>query len=308
MMRVFEDAPDFAHQDRQAFRFRHRLAEHPALKMNNLTAMIPTLPENQVYFSARRMEQGENFDKAITDHRKEHSIEQVIEGIRTSNAYIMVREPEKHPSFHELHRELSADIEHSIRRRGFGNRALEPRSYLFISSPNSVTPFHFDRASNFLMQIEGTKEVTIFPPLDSRVITDEEYEGHISRNGQEVEWKPEAAPLGKTFHCQPGDALHIPFVAGHTVKNGPGLSITLSVFFNHRRSMAQMNALLMNKRLRPLLGRLGMQPTKVGHHHRLDSTKSFVYRGLRKAGVVGAGAQAHFLTGDLLELSMAVPL
>ncbi len=301
MMRVFEDTEDFANQDRRAFRFRHRLAGHPALQLDNLAKVIPTLPENQVYFSARRMEQGENFDHAITDHRKGHSIEQIIDGIRTSNAYIMVREPEKHASFHELHRELSADIAHSIQRRGFGDRALEPRSYLFISSPNSITPFHFDRASNFLMQIQGTKEVTIFPPFDPRVITDAEYEGHIARSGQEVAWKPAAEPLGTEFHCEPGDALHIPFVAGHSVKNGPELSITLSIFFNHNRSMEQMNALLLNNRLRRVLKPLGMSPTPVSRSRRLDSAKSFAYRALRKIGVTGSLASAHFFVLDCAE-------
>lgn len=295
MMRVFEDSEDFANQDRRAFRFRHRLAGHPALQLDHLKEVIPTLPENQVYFSARRMEQGENFDQAITAHRKEHSIEEIIEGIRTSNAYIMVREPEKHSSFHELHRELSNDIAHSIVRRGFGDRALEPRSYLFISSPNSITAFHFDRASNFLMQIQGTKQVTIFPPFDPRVITDAEYEGHVARSGQEVAWKPEAKPLGKEFHCEPGDALHIPFVAGHSVKNGPELSITLSVFFNHKRSMDQMNALLMNNKLRQLMKPLGMAPTPVSRSRRLDVAKSFAYRALRKLGIAASAAKLHVL-------------
>lgn len=285
MMRVFNDVADFAYQDKQAFRFSHRLADHPSLAMANLTEMIPTLPKHQVYYSAKRMSTGDNFDRAISDHR-DQSVEDVIEGIRTSEAYIMVREPETHPSFHDLHRELSADILHSIKRRGLGDRAIDPRSYLFISSPNSVTPFHYDRASNFLLQVQGSKEVTVFPPWDPRVITDVEYEGHMARNGQEVTWKPEAAKLGKTFRCESGDALHIPFVAGHHVRNGPELSITLSIFFNHRRSWNQLKALKFNNRLRRVLNPIGMKPTPVSRSHRLDTLKSLSYRVAEKFGAL----------------------
>ena len=36
-------------------------------------------------------------------------------------------------------------------------------AFIFVSSPNAVTPFHMDPEHNILMQLRGTKTMTLFP-------------------------------------------------------------------------------------------------------------------------------------------------
>lgn len=283
MYKVFDGAIDTALLDRSPFAFKQHLVKHPALKLDHLAHVIPEIKQELVYFSDRKMGKGEDFERAITDGREHGRIEEVIQNLQHADGYIMIREPESHPAFRELHDELVEDITQTIRARGHGQAPIDPRSYIFISSPGSVTPFHFDRASNFLFQIQGSKEVTVFPSWDPRVITQTEYERHGERISGALQWKPDSEALGVPFHCQPGDALHIPFVAGHHVKNGPEVSVTLSIFFNDTHTQAQLDALRFNHRVRKRLQPMRLGPLPVGRFRWLDRMKSMAYR--RLAGV-----------------------
>lgn len=283
MYKVFDGAIDTARLDRSPFAFKQHLVKHPALALDHLASVIPEINQDLVYYSGHKMGKGDDFERAITDGRRQLSIGEVIQNLPHSDSYIMIREPESHPAFRGLHDELVEDITQTIQARGHGKAPIDPRSYIFISSPGSVTPFHFDRASNFLLQIKGSKEVTVFPSWDKRVITQTEYELHGERIGGALKWKPESEALGRAFHCQPGDALHIPFVAGHHVKNGPEVSVTLSIFFNDTRTQAQLDALRFNHRIRKRLKPLHLAPLPVGRFDVLDRMKSMAYR--RLAGV-----------------------
>lgn len=48
--------------------------------------------------------------------------------------------------------------------------------WLFVASPGAVTPFHFDRFSNFLFQIRGSKELAVFPHFHKSVLSPEDCE------------------------------------------------------------------------------------------------------------------------------------
>jgi hypothetical protein len=61
---------------------------------------------------------------------------------------------------------------------------------LFIVSPNAMTPFHFDRCSNFLMQIRGSKEVAVFPNFNEEVVPAAECESYMHREEAKPLWKP----------------------------------------------------------------------------------------------------------------------
>lgn len=278
MLKCFVDDAPFELQDKAAFKFQHQLQNHPSLTLESLCRFIPALPQKHVFYSKGLLKTNDDFDRAPKDHANGLSIEETIENMRTSNSYIMVRQPEISPEFKTFHRDLIGDIQALIGRRGWGSRVLNPMLFLFVSSPNSVTPFHIDRASNFLMQIKGSKTITVFPTWDERVVTQEESERRLVYAGNPV-WKPEHAGLGREFDFQPGEALHIPFLAGHHVKNGPeDVSISLSVFFNHRETAHRMRALMFNHHARPHLRRIGMKPSPVAHNAMRDQFKSQIYR------------------------------
>ncbi len=280
MLTCFEDGAAFESLDQRAFTVGHSLLGHPALSLENLGQVIPSLSKDQVFHSTGQLEKTDNFDRAHLDRKNGLSIAETIERIRTSDSYVMVRQPETDPSFKDLYRQLVDDVSTLMVRRGVGRAPVDPMLYLFIASPHSVTPFHVDRYSTLLLQFRGTKQVTVFPMFDERVVTAPELEAFMARTGERPVYRPDAEALGSTFDFAPGQALHIPFMAGHHVKNGADdVSVSLSIIFNTRQTDALSHAMRLNHRAR----RLGLTPTPVGRGGWRDQGKALIHRSVSRA-------------------------
>lgn len=274
----FDDTTAFDGLDREAFTFSHQLLEHPALNLSNLGRAIPALPKEQVFYSSGTLEKTDDFDRAHLDKKNGLSIEETIERIRVSNSYIMVRSPEDDESFKDLYQALISDVTELMHRRGVGDVPLDPMLYLFIASPNSVTPFHIDRYSTLLMQFRGRKTVTIFPMFDERVVPAQEMEAFMSHAGRTT-YRPESEALATPFDFAPGQAVHIPFMAGHHVKNGSDdVSVSMSIIFNTAQTRAMSKAMMLNHSLR----KRGLSPAPVGQSGWKDLGKALVFRSMSR--------------------------
>jgi hypothetical protein len=228
------------------------------------------MPAEKVMFSKGLNDLKINFDDALNKHTKELNLSDVIETIRTSNAYIAVRSPELHESFHGLYKNLIADIGELLKANKTGSRPIKPTLWLFIASPNAVTPFHFDRTSNVIMQIRGSKELAIFPPRSEEVFSRPITESYMDWTGALPVWTEEVDKHARKFNFQAGEAIHIPFTSGHYVKNGPeDISITMSIFFHSEETLRWSEAMKINHRMR----RLGLQTRAVGQSREIDFIK-----------------------------------
>lgn len=278
MFSCFGSGADSMKLDREAFKFQHKLMGHPALSLENLAHVIPALPKHHVMYSGRMLQTNDDFETTFRERPVDRSIEETIENIRCSDSYIMVSSPQVHASFAALYKELIADVEVLMRARGVGKIALTPKLYLFIASPNSVTPFHLDRYSTFLMQFRGSKQVCVSSPWDERVVTAKDCEAYVAYENTRLPWSPEKDSISTMFDFNPGEALHIPFVAGHHVRNGSDdVSISMSIIFNTEQTMAWRSALNFNHRARKVLGRVGLSPSRVGMHPIRDAAKAHMW-------------------------------
>lgn len=271
---LFTSPIDASLLDREPFIVGHDITNHPALHLENLGRVVCDLPEEQVFYSSGRLSRGANFDRAHLDHATGLTLAQTIEEIRTTNSYVMVRAPESHPSLTPLFREMLDAVEALMKERGFSGPALDPMLYLFIASPGSVTPFHIDRYSTFLFQIQGTKDVYVFPAFDAHLVEPRVAEEFVVWAGGRPEYRSEFDVKGKKHVFAPGQALHIPFMAPHHVQNGPDeVSISVSIIFNTPETLSLLSALRFNHKLRRLYRPVGLAPTPVGHSPKLDRTK-----------------------------------
>ncbi|RYZ75020.1 MAG: transcriptional regulator [Lysobacteraceae bacterium] len=283
MFKCFEEGFDISRLDREPFKFNHQLLSHPALAMDSLSRSLPQLPADRIMYSKGLSDLGINFDRAHIEHGNGKTLEQTIETIRTSSSYIAVRDPEDHPSFRELYQDLVDDVGRLMRGNGRARRAITPRMWMFIASPGAQTPFHFDRYSNFLMQIRGSKQVAVFPNFESSIVPPHECESYMDRAEAKPLWKPEFDRHATKFDFSPGEAIHIPYIAGHYVKNGmEDVSISLSFFFQTEQTRRWTNAMRFNHRVRPHLARVGMVPTPVGHRSSRDAAKALMLRVMDK--------------------------
>lgn len=212
-----------------------------------------------------------NFDSALDNDTKKLNLNEVIETIRSSNCYIAARNLELHESFKGLYNDLLEDIGELLKHNKTGSKPLEPMVWLFIASPNAVTPFHFDRSSNFIFQIRGSKELAVFPPRVEEIISAKDTESYLDWTSQLPEWKEELDQYAHKFNFKANEAVHIPFVSGHYVKNGPeDVSITMSIFFHSEETKCWSGAMRFNNRLR----RLGLKPGVVGQRPIVDKFKA----------------------------------
>lgn len=172
----------------------------------------------------------------------------------------MVRSPESDPEYRALFESVLGDIE--AFNGGFDPGAQGAMCYLFISSSGSVTPFHVDRYITFLMQLRGSKTVFEWSPEDRETVPEEALETLFARPDQRSPLlADDRRAHGQAYELAPGEALHIPFVAPHWVKNGPEVSVSLSIIYRTDQTEQRRNAHIFNSRLRQKLGRV---PTPVG--------------------------------------------
>ncbi|CBL44787.1 Hypothetical protein HDN1F_12040 [gamma proteobacterium HdN1] len=265
--------------DKASFKFGHRLLDHPALSLESLSKVIPALPKQQVMYSKGLLSVEADFEGTFKKRPEDMSVAEVIEQIRERDSYIMVSQPEVDEAFKDLYAALLSEVAGALKKKGIAGQVLEPMLYLFIASPNSVTPFHIDRYSTLLMQFRGSKTVCVHPQWEPRVVSTENMEAYATYNRTKLPWSPEVDQLGTHWHFSPGEAVHIPFMAGHHVKNGPNdVSISMSIIFNTEESMVWRRALRFNYAARRRLNKIGITPSPVGENFVRDWLKSGVIR------------------------------
>ena len=157
---------------------------------------------------------------------------------------------------------------------------LKQEEFIFISSPGSVTPFHFAPEHNILLQLRGTKAMTVFPADDASVVAGIEHERFHAGGHRNLPWRDDIAPSGQSFALSPGDGLYVPVKAPHFVRNGPDVSVSFSVTWRSEWSYREADAHGMNAVLR----RLGADPRAPYRLPSDNRVKFFGFRALRKLG------------------------
>ena len=279
MASVFTDPIDCKKLDALPFKVNHSLLGHEALKLETLTEVLCRLPERQVVYSNARLDTRDNFEKTFRAPEKRVSLEQTLTTMLKSESLIMVNSPEVDPVFKPVYDQIMDSIQALIPGRGGRKKVFMPTLYLFIASPNSVTPFHIDRYSTFLFQFRGTKKVFVAEPWDSRVVSDPDREAYVSYASTQLPWSAEREKRFTCFDFHPGESVHIPFVSGHFVRNGADdVSISMSIIFNTAETLMLRRALNFNHRARKLMKPVHMAPTPVGQGSFRDMSKALLWR------------------------------
>jgi hypothetical protein len=175
-----------------------------------------------------------------------------------------------------LLREVERQIDPSMR----GMHRM--KAFVFISSPNSVTPYHLDDEHNFLLQIRGRKWVSMWDPKDRTVVPEAQAEYMMERN-HDTDWQrympfqPQFQERATVFELNAGEGLHFPFGAPHWVKNGPEVSISFSITYLSEMSERQAALYSLNRRMR----RIGLEPTPPEGSGWRDSLKYGAFRAAR---------------------------
>ncbi len=150
----------------------------------------------------------------------------VIRDLHNANAWLTLLNVEDDPGMAELMNTHLDQLESGIiAKQGKMRKRV---AFVFVSSPNSVTPVHFDIEHSLLMQVSGNKTVSI-GRFESDAVRRHEIDRYWDGSHGRIETLP---PEVAVYTLTPGRAVYIPPGTPHWVHNGPdiSLSVTLTYF------------------------------------------------------------------------------
>ena len=250
----------------------HGLCGHPLLELDALAELAESLPAAAIEYNAADQPIG-------IDGKPEPTgipIGETIRRIGTSGSWAALKNIEQHPAYAALLDDLLDELRPAI--EAATGRMLKPQGFVFITSPGGVTPYHFDPEHNVLLQLRGSKVMTQFPAGDARYAPDEVHETYHTGGARELRWRDDMASGGRDFTITAGEALFVPVMAPHFVRNGPEPSVSLSITWRSEWSFAEADARAFNAVLR----RIGLRPRAPGRWPARNHAKALGWRLLRK--------------------------
>jgi hypothetical protein len=269
-----------AYYPEQPGRLSHQLAGHPLLTLEALVELGKRLPRSSVEYNAGDLPYGIDPDKVSHTGL---SVEDTIRGIEECGSWMVLKNVDQDPAYKALLEEALGELAPVI--EPVTGEMLTRVGFIFVSSPGAVTPFHLDPEHNVLLQIRGSKTMMIVPG-EKDVVPDEKHEAYHVGGHRNVPWQDEYEARGQKFELVPGDAVHVPLMWPHWVKNGPEPSISFSITWRSHWIYQEADAHGMNH----LLRKWGLNPASPAAFPKKSLGKAYAYRAIRKARGLGKGA------------------
>ncbi|QIQ86689.1 transcriptional regulator [Erythrobacter sp.] len=266
-----------AHYPEKPVKLAHGLAGHHLLEIPALAELAERLPESSVEYNRGDLPVGIDGKPGATGL----SITETILSIARANSWAVLKNVEQVPSYAALLHDLLGELAEAIEPKT--GPLMDPQAFVFISSPDAVTPYHFDPEHNILLQLAGTKVMTQFPAGDPRFAPDERHEQYHLGGPRELRWDESFMDAAREFPLAPGEAVHVPVMAPHFVRNGPESSISLSITWRSEWSHAESDARCFNGMVR----RFGLAPRAPGRWPETSRGKALAWRAYRRLFVKG---------------------
>ena len=257
---------------------RHALEADERFSLDALASLSEALPAKSIEYNRGDLPIGIDGKPGSNGL----SIGETIRQIATSQSWAVLKNIEQVPEYQALLMALLEELRPRI--EATTGELLTPQGFVFISSPNAVTPYHFDPEHNILLQLQGSKVMTQFPAGDPRYAPDEVHESYHLGGPRELPWDDALLAGGTPFAIEPGEAVYVPVMAPHFVRNGPAPSLSLSITWRSEWSYAEAGSRCFNG----LVRKLGVAPRAPGRWPANNQVKSLAFRAWRKAtGVFG---------------------
>lgn len=255
----------------QPFAIRHRLAGDPLFSLAHVVDLVRQLPRDQIEYNSGKVAIGQDPDSTpVVDLEPE----EVVRRIETAGAWMVCKRIEMLPAYRAMLEETLLSV-----ARANGHASLEEagfediRGFLFVSSPNSTTPFHVDGEDNFFVHMHGEKYFTVCDNRDGAVVADDAIEQAISKH-RNVIYTPEFEARSKCYSLQPGEGLFVPYLWPHWVRTGSQYSISMAITWKTKAVMRKNDIFVVNG----LLRRMGLPQAAPGRNPAADAVKLALFR------------------------------
>ena len=190
----------------------------------------------------------------------------VIRDLRNANAWLTLLNVEADPGVADLMNTHLDQLETGVTAKQGKRVKLRKRvAFVFVSSPNSVTPVHFDIEHSLLMQVSGSKTVSI-GRFESDAARRHEFNRYWEGSHGRIEDLP---PQEAAYTMTPGRAVYIPPGTPHWVHNGPDISLSVTLTYFTAATVRENRVENFNAHLR----RRHVNPREPGRSAAVDTAK-----------------------------------
>jgi hypothetical protein len=253
------------------FAIRHTLADHPLLTLSRVAQLASELPRDLIEYNSGKVAISQD-PTAIPKVQLDPV--NVVRQIETAGAWMVLKRIENSPPYRRLLEDALLSV---AKARGFNSLAdagfEQIEGFLFVSSPNSTTPFHLDSEDNFFVQIHGEKFFTVFDNTDRAIASDSEIERSMTKH-RNLTLDPAFADRGHEFHMHGGDGCYIPFQWPHWVRTADEYSISMAITWKTTEARRMIDLHFFNSMLRGI----GLPQRRPGLNPAYDAVKLAFYR------------------------------
>ncbi|WDS36895.1 cupin-like domain-containing protein [Pseudoxanthomonas sp.] len=246
---------------------RHRLMQHDLLRFDALVELGKRLEAQRcIRTHGSEASAGTPFNAAPDLHPNARSAVETLQQIKKAKAWMSLLNVQVDATYRSLVDEVLDELKRGIDPVDPG--MCYRGGWIFITSPNTVTPFHFDKEHNFILQVQGRKTLYVWDRSDTVVASDRARDRfHASHERDLLVWKEAFRERAQVFHLEPGMGAYMPSTSPHMVENGdePSVTVSFTYYTNATRRDSQLHRA--NERVRAL----GLQPPGVGESALLDA-------------------------------------
>lgn len=256
---------------------RHTLCHHPLLQPQALVELGARLEaRGSVRTHGSDARPGTPFNSAPEMFPNQKSAAETLRSIGDARAWMSLLNVQGDQTYRALVGDVLDAVRPLIEGRdpGMCHRA----GWIFVTSPRTVTPFHFDKEHNFILQVHGRKRIYVWDHTDTVVASEHARDlFHLSHERYLLRWRDEFRARAHVFDLEPGQGAYMPSGSPHMVENGDEPSVTVS--FTYYTNSTRRDSLL--HRTHALIRRAGITPPAVGRSPLFDALTYVVARPLR---------------------------
>ncbi|WP_373492370.1 cupin-like domain-containing protein [Parasphingorhabdus sp.] len=251
---------------------KHDLDHHPLLELGALADLARRLPLTSIECNSG--DQPIGLDQ-VPEQLREQAAETILD-IGAADRWVCLRNVEQQPEYAVLLEQLLEELRPQIEAKT--GPMINLQCFLFATSPGGVTPYHFDPEHNILLQLRGSKVMTVFPAGNTDCAADEIHETFHAGGRPELPWSDEMARHGTDCKISAGEAVYVPVMAPHYVTNGPEVSISISITWRSEWSYIESDARCFNGMMR----RMGAKPKAPERWPGRNLARAYSWRLVRK--------------------------
>lgn len=251
--------------NRKAIPFTHTLPDNPLFDLERLGRLATVLPKSDVYVSTGKNKAATDFNAATMP---DLAAPDAISNIAANGTRVLLKRVEKDPAYKAL---LDECLESFLPycEPGFKDTIRSIESFIFITAPKCITPYHMDPEMGFFFQVRGDKFYNLF---DTSVVSVEEAETYYRRIRGDftvLKFREEMQKDAQVLNLKGGTGFIQPVNAPHWVGTGDEVSISYTFAIETKAIQTRAASMMVNRYLR----KAGLNPRPYGKSAPVDSMK-----------------------------------